>query len=92
MVVFMKMNRESLMTRTLLIPGIDGSPEPHWQAWWQAKEPNTLTIHQDDWSNPTPEAWEAESRARCSSTPVRSWWPIRWAAWWWRGSWRSGRS
>lgn len=60
MVVIMQMGRESLMTRTLLIPGIDGSPEPHWQAWWQAKEPNALTIHQDDWSNPTPEAWEAE--------------------------------
>jgi len=48
------------MARTLLIPGLDGSPAPHWQAWWQAREPNALTIHQDDWSNPTPEAWEAE--------------------------------
>lgn len=48
------------MTRTLLIPGLDGSPEPHWQAWWQATEPNAVTVHQDDWTNPTPEAWEAE--------------------------------
>lgn len=48
------------MTRTLLIPGIDGSPEPHWQHWWQASDPTALTVHQDDWSNPTPEAWEAE--------------------------------
>lgn len=48
------------MTRTLLIPGIDGSPDPHWQAWWQANDPTALTVHQDDWSNPTPEAWEAE--------------------------------
>lgn len=48
------------MTRTLLIPGIDGSPEPHWQHWWQASDPTALTVHQDDWSNPTSEAWEAE--------------------------------
>lgn len=48
------------MTRTLLIPGIDGSPAPHWQGWWQAVEPNAITVHQDDWANPTPEAWEAE--------------------------------
>ncbi|MBQ2260995.1 MAG: serine hydrolase family protein [Loktanella sp.] len=48
------------MTRTLLIPGIDGSPEPHWQAWWQKNDPMALTVHQDDWSDPFPEAWEAE--------------------------------
>ena len=48
------------MTCTLLIPGIDGSPAPHWQAWWQGVEPNAITVHQDDWANPTPEAWEAE--------------------------------
>lgn len=48
------------MTRTLLIPGIDGSPDPHWQAWWQKNDPMALTVHQDDWTNPSPEAWEAE--------------------------------
>ena len=48
------------MTRTLLIPGIDGSPDPHWQAWWQKNDPMALTVHQDDWANPSPEAWEAE--------------------------------
>lgn len=48
------------MPRTLLIPGIDGSPEPHWQHWWAARDPSALMVHQDDWSNPSPEAWEAE--------------------------------
>ncbi|WP_019955909.1 RBBP9/YdeN family alpha/beta hydrolase [Yoonia vestfoldensis] len=48
------------MTRTLLIPGIDGSPDPHWQAWWQKNDAMALTVHQDDWTNPSPEAWEAE--------------------------------
>ncbi|TVP97542.1 MAG: alpha/beta hydrolase [Roseinatronobacter sp.] len=48
------------MTQTLLIPGVDGSPDAHWQAWWQATEPKAVTVHQDDWTNPNPEAWEAE--------------------------------
>lgn len=48
------------MPRTLLIPGLDGSPEPHWQHWWAARDPSALLVHQDDWSNPSPEAWEAE--------------------------------
>lgn len=48
------------MPRTLIIPGIDGSPEPHWQHWWASRDPSALIVHQDDWTNPTPEAWEAE--------------------------------
>jgi uncharacterized protein len=48
------------MARTLLIPGIDGSPEPHWQHWWATVDPTALVVHQDDWSNPAPEAWETE--------------------------------
>lgn len=47
------------MTHTLLIPGLDGSPDPHWQAWWQATDPTAVTVHQDDWETPDPEAWEA---------------------------------
>lgn len=48
------------MTQTLLLPGIDGSPDPHGQAWWQATDPTAVTVDQDDWANPSPEAWEAK--------------------------------
>ncbi len=48
------------MTRTLLVPGINGSPEPHWQHWWAATDPTALTIEQREWADPAPEAWEAE--------------------------------
>ena len=48
------------MTKTLIIPGIDGSPKPHWQHWWAHKDPSALMIDQADWSLPQPEAWEAE--------------------------------
>ncbi|GAA0283883.1 RBBP9/YdeN family alpha/beta hydrolase [Rhodovulum strictum] len=47
------------MPRTLLIPGLDGSPDPHWQAWWQANDPTALIINQEDWAVATPEAWES---------------------------------
>jgi predicted alpha/beta hydrolase family esterase len=48
------------MPRTLLVPGLDGSPAPHWQHWWASFDPSALIVHQDDWAAPTPEAWEAE--------------------------------
>ena len=48
------------MAKTLIIPGLDGSPEPHWQHWWAATDPKALTVHQDSWADPTPESWEVE--------------------------------
>lgn len=48
------------MVKTLIIPGLDGSPAPHWQAWWAARDPSALLVEQDDWARPTPEAWETE--------------------------------
>lgn len=48
------------MTKTLILPGLDGSPDPHWQHWWAATDPTALTVEQHDWANPTHEAWEAE--------------------------------
>lgn len=32
------------MIKTLLIPGRDGSPAPHWQDWWAATDPTALTV------------------------------------------------
>jgi hypothetical protein len=48
------------MTKTLIIPGLDGSPAPHWQHWWAASDPKALMVEQADWAKPQPEAWEAE--------------------------------
>ncbi len=48
------------MPRTLILPGLDGSPAPHWQHWWVATDPTALLVEQHDWANPKPEAWEAE--------------------------------
>ena len=48
------------MPKTLILPGLDGSPDPHWQHWWAATDPMALVVEQHDWANPTHEAWEAE--------------------------------
>lgn len=48
------------MSRTLIIPGLDGSPAPHWQHWWANTDPKARMVEQADWSKPQPEAWEAE--------------------------------
>ena len=48
------------MPKTLILPGLDGSPAPHWQHWWAATDPNALIVEQHDWANPTHEAWEAD--------------------------------
>lgn len=51
------------MIRTLLIPGLDGSPAPHWQHWWAATDPTAKIVEQHSWSTPTPEAWITEIAA-----------------------------
>lgn len=51
------------MIRTLLVPGLDGSPAPHWQHWWAATDPTAKIVEQHSWSRPTPAAWLTEIAA-----------------------------
>lgn len=48
------------MTKTLIVPGLDGSPEPHWQHWWAATDPCALMVDLSNPSRPTPAVWETE--------------------------------
>lgn len=48
------------MTNTLIVPGLDGSPAPHWQHWWAATDPKSLMIDLSDLSRPVPMVWEIE--------------------------------
>lgn len=48
------------MTRTLIVPGLDGSPDPHWQHWWPATDPRALMVELSDVSRPVPAVWEIE--------------------------------
>jgi len=48
------------MTTTLIVPGLDGSPAPHWQHWWAATDPDAVTVTLSDQSRPVPDVWENE--------------------------------
>lgn len=48
------------MTKTLIVPGLDGSPAPHWQHWWAATDPRALTVDLSNPARPMPRTWEAE--------------------------------
>jgi predicted alpha/beta hydrolase family esterase len=48
------------MTKTLIVPGLDGSPAPHWQHWWAATDPRALLVDLSNPSRPTPAVWETE--------------------------------
>ena len=48
------------MTKTLIVPGLDGSPAPHWQHWWAATDPKALMVDLSDPARPVPAVWEIE--------------------------------
>ncbi|ETD81347.1 RBBP9/YdeN family alpha/beta hydrolase [Rhodobacter capsulatus] len=48
------------MIKTLLVPGLDGSPAPHWQDWWAATDPTALMVDLPCPDRPMPDLWEAE--------------------------------
>lgn len=45
---------------TLIIPGLDGSREGHWQQWWLDNDPASQPVHLTELHNPVPAAWEVE--------------------------------
>lgn len=48
------------MTKTLIVPGLDGSAAPHWQHWWSMTDPRALMVDLSDPARPSPAVWEAE--------------------------------
>lgn len=48
------------MTKTLIVPGLDGSPAPHWQHWWADCDPHALMVDLSNPSQPKPVLWEVE--------------------------------
>ncbi|QDA36508.1 alpha/beta hydrolase (plasmid) [Paracoccus liaowanqingii] len=47
------------MTKTLIVPGLDGSPAPHWQDWWARTDPTAMLLDMGDMTRPVREVWEA---------------------------------
>lgn len=51
------------MRRTLIVPGLDASPKPHWQHWLATRDPLALTVDLSDPCTPDPDRWEEELAA-----------------------------
>lgn len=45
------------MLNLLIVPGLHGSEEAHWQSQWQQQLPFTLRVQQRDWSKPDLSVW-----------------------------------
>ncbi len=45
------------MTRVLIVPGLFGSGEGHWQRYWLRDHPDVRLVEQDDWNFPNLGSW-----------------------------------
>lgn len=45
------------MIDTLIIPGLNGSPEGHWQRYWADENPDAEIVEQEDWGRPRLTDW-----------------------------------
>lgn len=52
------------MIETLILPGLNGSPEGHWQRFWLEGDPRSEVVEQEDWSQPSLVDWLHTLEAR----------------------------
>ena len=45
------------MMPTLILPGLNGSDDGHWQRYWLKDDAQSRLVEQDDWKAPRVEAW-----------------------------------
>lgn len=57
------------MTYTIIIPGLEGSPDPHWQYWWNAVDQNAISVLQPDWSAADARRWDSIIEATIRAHP-----------------------
>lgn len=48
------------MIPTFILPGLNGSPENHWQRHWAKDHAEAHVIEQEDWNCPVLDDWQAE--------------------------------
>jgi predicted alpha/beta hydrolase family esterase len=61
-----------MKTRTLIIPGWQGSGPGHWQSLWEREHPEYERVEQRDWARPRVVEWVTalHERVVASSSPV----------------------
>lgn len=62
--------RESIIvTPVIIVPGLGGSGETHWQTYLQRSLPNVTRPQQDDWERPELNRWLSRLAAEVESRP-----------------------
>ncbi|WP_152046729.1 alpha/beta hydrolase [Aureimonas psammosilenae] len=56
------------MTETLIVPGLNGSPEGHWQRHWVETDPGSDIVEQENWSRPILADWLHALEARIAGS------------------------
>lgn len=59
--------------RLLIVPGLHGSGEEHWQTWLERRHHGSVRVAQDDWSTADLERWSARIAATRAAHPVTGW-------------------
>lgn len=57
------------MIETLIVPGLNGSPEGHWQRHWADFDPEAELVEQEDWARPRLTDWLHTLEARIEASP-----------------------
>ncbi|HMK82009.1 MAG TPA: alpha/beta hydrolase [Xanthobacteraceae bacterium] len=57
------------MAAVLIIPGLGGSPEQHWQTHLERARPGATRVEQEDWDNPRLSAWLERVAAAVARNP-----------------------
>lgn len=58
------------MQRTLIVPGLFGSGEDHWQRHWLRDNPGSVLVEQADWQPPRLEDWISPLEAALAAGPA----------------------
>ncbi|MEZ0000075.1 RBBP9/YdeN family alpha/beta hydrolase [Sinorhizobium fredii] len=58
------------MVKTLIVPGLFGSGEGHWQRHWLVDHPEAALVEQGDWNRPALAAWRSALEAEIERHPL----------------------
>jgi len=53
------------MTKILIVPGLFGSDEGHWQHFWLDDVPQSRLVRQDDWNHARLDRWMERLERHC---------------------------
>lgn len=62
-------HRGRAVTKRLIVQGLDGSGEGHWQRIWLGEDPDAIAVEQESWSAPVLADWLARLEAAVEAHP-----------------------